>query len=95
MTSQRKLYMVGICSTVEKRAKRMPDIIVETAPLLPLFSPDLANKACPFALHACRHEAKRRACNKGKATRACCMFELSHSSSKKEGVEYYKSLKVH
>ena len=27
----RKLYMVGIHSTVEKRAKRMPDILVETA----------------------------------------------------------------
>ena len=31
-------------------------------PLPPLFSSDLANKTCPFALHAC---------NKGKATRAC------------------------
>ena len=30
MTSQRKLYMVGICSTEQKRAKRMPDNIVET-----------------------------------------------------------------
>ena len=26
----RKLYMVGIHLTVEKRAKRMPDILVET-----------------------------------------------------------------
>ena len=30
MTSQRKLYMVWICSTVGKWAKRMPDTIVET-----------------------------------------------------------------
>ena len=30
MTSQKKLYMVGICSTVEKRAKSMPDTLVET-----------------------------------------------------------------
>ena len=30
MTSQRKVYMVGICSTVRKQAKRMPDNIVET-----------------------------------------------------------------
>ena len=30
MTSQRKLYMVGIRLTVEKQAKRTPDIIVET-----------------------------------------------------------------
>ena len=33
-------------------------------PLPPLFSPDLANKECPFALYAYRHEAKPRACNK-------------------------------
>ena len=31
--------------------------------LPPLFSPDLANLACPFALHARRHELKPRACN--------------------------------
>ena len=30
MTSQRKLDMVGTYSTVQKRAKRMPDTIVET-----------------------------------------------------------------
>ena len=30
MTSQRNLYMVGICSTVEKRAKRTWDTTVET-----------------------------------------------------------------
>ena len=30
MTSQRKLAMVGTGSTVEKRAKRTPDITVET-----------------------------------------------------------------
>ena len=30
MTSQRKLSMVGTCSTVEKQAKRMPDPTVET-----------------------------------------------------------------
>ena len=30
MTSQRKLYMVGICSTVRKRAKRTSDTIVKT-----------------------------------------------------------------
>ena len=29
----RKLYMVGTHSTVEKRAKRMPDITVETTEL--------------------------------------------------------------
>ena len=33
-------------------------------PFPPLFLPDLANHACPFALHACRHEVKPRACNK-------------------------------
>ena len=32
MTSQRKLDTVGIWSTKRKRAKRMPDIIVETTP---------------------------------------------------------------
>ena len=31
----RKLCMVGIRSTVEKRAKRMPDFIVETTILCP------------------------------------------------------------
>ena len=30
MTSQRKPYMVGIYSTVQKRAKRTPDTIVAT-----------------------------------------------------------------
>ena len=30
MTSQRKLDMVGTWSTIQKRAKRMPDIIVAT-----------------------------------------------------------------
>ena len=30
MTSQRKPYMVGICSTIQKRAKRIPDNIAET-----------------------------------------------------------------
>ena len=30
MTSEESLYMVGIHSTVEKRAKRMPDTRVET-----------------------------------------------------------------
>ena len=30
MTSQESYILVGIRSTVEKRAKRMPDIIVET-----------------------------------------------------------------
>ena len=32
---RRKLYMVGIHSTVEKRAKRMPDTTVETTSHLP------------------------------------------------------------
>ena len=34
------------------------------APSFPfhLSSPDLANKACPIALHACGHDAKLRAC---------------------------------
>ena len=36
MTSQRKLYMVGICSTVQKRAKRTLDATVETTHLMPL-----------------------------------------------------------
>ena len=31
MTSQRKPYMVGICSTVQKRAKITSDIIVKTS----------------------------------------------------------------
>ena len=30
MTSQRKLDMVGTLSTIQKRAKRMPDITVQT-----------------------------------------------------------------
>ena len=50
---------------------KIVDIYSSLYPLPPRFSPNLANKACPFALHACRHEAKPRACNKGKATRPC------------------------
>ena len=34
MTSQRKLYMVGICSTIPKGAKRTSDTIVESTHLL-------------------------------------------------------------
>ena len=35
MTSQRKLDTVGTWSTIQKRVKRMPDIIVETTDSLP------------------------------------------------------------
>ena len=34
MKSQRNRYMVGICWTVEKRAKRMPDTFVEATKYL-------------------------------------------------------------
>ena len=47
--------------------REIVEIYSSLFPLPPLFSPDLANKACPFDLHTCRHEAKPRACNKGKA----------------------------
>ena len=46
---------------------KIVDIYSSLYPLPPRFSPNLANKAYPFALHACRHEAKPRACNKSKA----------------------------
>ena len=63
---------------------------------LPHFSPDLANKACPFALHACRQKAKPRVCResekrggRGKLERQI-MYELSHLSNVIEGVENKK-----
>ena len=42
------------------------EIYIALFPLLFLFSRDLAKESCTFAFHACRHEVKPTACNKGK-----------------------------
>ena len=68
-----------------------------------IFSHDLANKACPFALHACRHKVTLRAWNVNKGGRCKLqlpqvkfkMFEISPSSYKKEAVENHYSFKAH